>query len=115
MLKIFISIFISSIIDGCKFIFLLRSRMLDVKCNYRGRYLHSNTLCPVCKKEEDTQAHILVCAELNVENEIVTKTVEYNDLFSEKLADKLSVAQVIKERYKRRNKILKKKTEDKMP
>jgi hypothetical protein len=79
----------SSSIDECKYIFLLRSRMLDVKCNYRGRYIHSNTLCPVCKKEEDTQAHILVCAQLNVEDEIVSKTVEYHHLFSEKLADKI--------------------------
>ena len=51
--------------------------MLDVKCNYRGRYIHSNTLFPVYKKEEDTQAHILVFAELNVDNQIVSETVEY--------------------------------------
>ena len=102
-------------IDEQKLIVLLRSKMLDVKCNYRGRYIHSNTLFPVYKKEEDTQAHILVFAELNVDNQIVSETVEYQHLFSGKLADNISVAKVINERFKRRNAIIKKKTEDELP
>ena len=101
--------------DDSKLIFLLRSRMLDVKCNYKGKYIHSNTLCPVCKKEEDTQAHILECADLNVENQIVTETIDYDKLFSDKLNDKISVAKVIKERFKRRKDNLKKKAEEEMP
>ena len=101
--------------DDSKLIFLLRSRMLDVKCNYKGKYIHSNILCPVCKKEEDTQAHILECADLNVENQIVTETIDYDKLFSDKLNDKISVAKVIKERFKRRKDNLKKKAEEEMP
>ena len=51
---------------------ILYSRMLDVKCNFRGRYKHSNTLCPVCMTAEDSQAHILACRELDDGNQLVT-------------------------------------------
>ena len=59
--------------------------------------------------EEDTQAHILVSDELNVENKIVSETIEYNILFSDMFNDKISVAKLIKERFKIRDDILRKK------
>ena len=43
--------------DDSKLIFLLRSRMLDVKCNHKGNIF----IQTLCRKAEDTQAHILVC------------------------------------------------------
>ena len=50
-----------------------------------------------------------------MENQIVTETIDYDKLFSDKLNDKISVAKVIKERFKRRKDNLKKKAEEEMP
>ena len=101
--------------EESKFIFQLRTRMLEVKCNYRGRYLNSNTLCPVCMKQEDTQAHIIECKDLDGENELVLGSVNYQHLFSDCLGDIIRIARIIRSRYKRRKEILKKRQERKMP
>ena len=74
--------------EESKFIFLLRSRMLDVKCNFRGRYQHSNTLCPVCMTAEDSQAHILACRELDDVNQLVTWLPKYICICSGKVYER---------------------------
>ena len=53
-----------STIDESKFTFAARSRMIDLRCNYKGQYSDSDVLCPLCGKEEDNQPHLLVCEEL---------------------------------------------------
>ena len=52
-----------------KFLFMVRSRMLEVRKNFEGK--HTNTLCPLCEVEPDTQQHLLVCEELVVSGAIV--------------------------------------------
>ena len=52
-----------------KFVFMLRSRMMDVRMNYYGQ--HADTLCPLCDSERDTQEHLLVCTELATSNSVV--------------------------------------------
>ena len=42
-----------------KFIFLIRSRMLEVKSNFKSS--HSSLLCDLCKEGNDTQEHLLDC------------------------------------------------------
>ena len=44
-------------------IFKIRCRVTDVKTNFKGKY--DDMMCRVCKKEEETQKHILECEELN--------------------------------------------------
>ena len=46
-------------IDEAKFIFLLRTKMLDIKTKYRNKY--SDVICPICKSADDEQAHLLAC------------------------------------------------------
>ncbi len=55
-------------------IFKTRTRMLDIKHNYRGKY--PDTTCRKCKNEEETQEHILEqCKQLHKNNETkITKT-----------------------------------------
>ena len=60
-------------------IFAARTRMIDVKTNYRNKY--KDTKCRMCKTEEETQKHVLEnCMEIN-RNEIGQITEE--DIFTE--------------------------------
>ena len=70
----------ASVIES-KFVFALRSRMVDVRCNYRGQ--HVNTLCPLCNKDEDSQPHLLHCEKLSNSTALVISTPEYMNLFGE--------------------------------
>ena len=46
-------------IQESRFVFALRSRMVDVRANYREKYFV--TLCPCCNLEEDSHEHLLTC------------------------------------------------------
>ena len=39
----------------------LRSRALNCKANFKNKYKETDTLCPLCSREEDTQQHMMVC------------------------------------------------------
>ena len=63
------------------FIFMARSRMLDVKCNFKiGK---NNLLCRKCEVEDEFQNHLLNCEALK-DNSLVKSdyTPSYEDLFS---------------------------------
>ena len=45
-----------------KFLFTLRTRMIEVRANYKKKYPDIN--CPLCKESEDTQEHMLHCSDL---------------------------------------------------
>ena len=87
---------------------LIRSRMLEVGENYKRNKKKSE--CPLCKDKTlpDSQAHLLICPELE-ENDIVRKKVEYDDLFKNNLEDQAQVANIILRKFKMRKKILKKR------
>ena len=69
-----------------QFLFALRTRMVDVKANFKiGQ---RDIRCRTCSQAEESQEHILQCPELQ-EKEIVTGLTDYKDLFknnTEKLA-----------------------------
>ena len=69
-----------------QFLFALRTRMVDVKANFKiGQ---RDIRCRACSQAEESQEHILQCPELQ-EKEIVTGLIDYKDLFknnTEKLA-----------------------------
>ena len=61
-------------------LFRLRTRMVDVKCNYPSMY-KSDLSCSLCDtKSMENQEHILVCPSLKVQSN--TK-IQYKDIFSE--------------------------------
>ena len=82
--------------------------MLEVGENYKRNKKKSE--CPLCKDKTlpDSQAHLLICPELE-ENDIVRKKVEYDDLFKNNLEDQAQVANIILRKFKMRKKILKKR------
>ena len=63
----------------------LRSRSVNVKCNFRTRY-QNNLLCPLCEKEDDDQPHLLSCVELLngfKDEDIVKVKSVYQDIFED--------------------------------
>ena len=72
-----------------KLLFKIRSRMLDVRNNYKGKYMPQCRngltetevlICQLCKGESDTQEHVLLCPQL-----LHTRDTNYGDLFSDNL------------------------------
>ena len=49
--------------DTIKDVIKIRLHMWNTKCNYKRN--ESDTTCPLCKTEEDTTEHIMVCQEEN--------------------------------------------------
>ena len=87
-----------------KFVFSLRSRMLDVKCNYKNNY--SNLCCPICKNEIDDQEHLLSCEGLR--NLFpVNKLPNYDDLYGNNHEEVLGIARILKQQYETRKSVLK--------
>ena len=81
-------------------IFRLRARMTDVKVNFKGKY--ENLACKICKKENETQDHILKCEKISTE-----VSPEYHKIFEKDVQDQVKIAKIFNENIKRRNSILK--------
>ena len=64
------------------FIFSARSRMIDVKCNFKSGL--SDLKCRRCFKEDEDQKHLLSCSALS-DNSIIDAGYlpQYEDLFSD--------------------------------
>ena len=63
----------------CSTIFKARTRMLDIKNNYRNKY--KDLTCRACKKEPETQEHVMEkCSTIHKDP---TTTVPNEDLFEE--------------------------------
>ena len=89
-----------------KFTFLCRSRMLPVGENYK-KGAKNNPPCPLCKTDEDTQKHLMVCAKFNSGTVSATNIPIYDDLFDTNLEKQLTVAQILRKNLQTRNKMLK--------
>ena len=88
-----------------KFIFKLRSRMLDVKVNFPGT--QENLLCELCGEHNDDQESLLVCEKLDESNSLVTKSPDYKDLFSSHVDKQLEISLILKRKFELRKKLLK--------
>ena len=66
-----------------KLLFLLRSRMFPVKMNFQQS--HSDLLCSLCSKEQESQQHLLICDEIVNEEElkrcIASRKISYEDIY----------------------------------
>ncbi len=73
-------------------IFKARTRMLDVKHNYKGKY--RGTVCRKCNTEEETQEHVLDhCTAIHANEESKVKII---DLFKEETVEIKETAKKIK-------------------
>ena len=69
--------------DKCV-LFKLRTRMCDVKANFKNNY-SDELSCRMCHSEVETQQHLLDCEVMinNCKDLYNDTVVEYNDLFGE--------------------------------
>ena len=82
-------------------IFKLRSRMSDVKLNYKGKY--ESLKCEICDENEDeSQKHIINCKSLNMINEEIPN---YEDIFSGNVKKKIEIARKFIQNIKLREKL----------
>ena len=74
-----------------------------MKINFRGKY--ENLECDICKKQEESQKHILECSEIMKEDGF--KKVEYEQIFEEDAKLQLEVVQTFIMNMKTKEKMLK--------
>ena len=80
-------------------IFKLRSRVSEVKTNFKGKY--ENYECDVCStKEYETQKHVIECREINKRKKRNNKPPDYEELFSRNVIKRLIIAQYFLENMK---------------
>jgi hypothetical protein len=89
-------------ISEAKFIFLVRTRMLHLKENFKKKY--DDLKCPNCT-EEDTQSHLLSCDKLVSAFSIVQEVPKYSNIFGDDLNEILKVTRIMSENFKMRNKL----------
>ena len=64
-----------------KLLFRLRSRMVDIKSNFKAKF-KDDLLCTFCKKKEETQRHLMECE--TVQNELnLDNSVKADDIFKD--------------------------------
>ena len=90
----------TSSVQETKFLFALRSRMVNVKVNYREK--HTNLLCPCCKMEDDSQEHLLSCSEIKEDSILVRSVPAYQDLFGSNVEEQVNLARILKKRFEQR-------------
>jgi hypothetical protein len=84
-------------IQECKFLFALRSRMVDVKANYRDKYW--DTIFPCCKLEDDTQEHLLSCHMIDAGGVMIGTLPNYQDLFGINVDKQMEVSRILRKRF----------------
>ena len=84
-----------------KFMFLIRTRMLDIKSNFRNG--HSDFSCQLCGENLD-QEHILECKTLLENNsDILQGKIEYSDIFHEDIPKQTRILRIFRNLWKKRN------------
>ena len=77
------------------FTFALRTRMIDLKSNFKVG--QKDLKCRLCDKHDEDQQGLLICSALNPEP---TRTSPaYNDLFSEKKEKITKIAMILKDKF----------------
>ena len=86
-------------IDEKKFIFNARSRMLDLKANYKtGK---GDLSCRACKSDnEESQKHIFQCPALSDTSLMTDNIPEYEDLMGQDTEKIVACARLIKSKFK---------------
>ena len=84
--------------DCVNILFQFRTRMFDVKNNFRNNYKQSNLSCPLCEMEVDTQEHLFECQQIRelLPCNINNQRIVYENIFSNDCDILLEVAKLLK-------------------
>ena len=86
-------------------IFKLRCRVTELKTNLKGIY--DSYECSLCGEEEETQAHILECPEIEKNIEDNSDVPKYEKIFDNEVKDLVLIARKFKLNMKIKENILK--------
>ena len=90
-----------------KFIFQARTRMTDVKCNFKEKHTGEGLECELGCKEQDSQQHLLNCEKISETSVSENKIAKYDDLLFPNVETQKKVGAVMMERLKKKEKIYK--------
>ena len=88
--------------DLSNLLFTFRTRMFNVRNNFRNNYVAHDTICPVCHKCEDSQEHLFDCEPVTLM--VDEHECKYDDIFSDDINKLLKVSKVLKQIVKAREK-----------
>ena len=91
-------------LSQAKFLFSLRSRMVQVRGNFKNNF--ENSTCELCASHEDSQQNLLTCKELAEPGALISHPVDYEKLFCENPTKQLEIGSILKEKLVKRNKLL---------
>ena len=89
-----------------KFIFALRSRMVELRGNFSSKF--TNTNCELCAEHLDSQQNLLICKSLNTNNAMVAAPPRYDDLFCDDVEKQMMIGILLRDKVERRKSLLKK-------
>ena len=81
--------------EEIQLIFKLRSRMTDIKMNFKGIY--DQLKCNAWEKEEESQEHIIKCEELLKRNEEVVLVPVYGKIFNGNVKEQVQIARIFQQ------------------
>ena len=89
-----------------KFLFKLRTNMLDFKVNFKNKYdktedSNEQLLCPLCNVHIDDEENLLLCTEL-----VNNSNVKYSDVFSNDINSLTKATKQFKKLWKMRERKL---------
>ena len=92
-----------------KLLFSLRTRTVDVKSNYKNKYLF-NLNCRLCddKTEIESEEHYLKCKQIlqNLEDTSDIVNARYDNIFNDNIEEQLVITKVFDKVFKLRRKLL---------
>ena len=87
-----------------KFLFQSRTRMLEVKANFRNDTKNEDMSCPLNCKDEDDQKHLLECDQIDANCIIGEDVPKYEDLFGNNVVKQMKIAAMLQSRLQKRKK-----------
>ena len=86
-------------IQSTKFLLQARTRMIDLKMNFRNRFRKDDLKCPLKCEENDSQLHLLQCKKIQSLALSSLDLPEYDHLFSDQVLEQILIAAVLEEKF----------------
>ena len=89
-----------------KFLFQSRTRMLQVKTNFKNDHKSEDLNCPLKCPNVDDQKHLFQCDKIDAECIIGLDAPQYLDIFGNDVAKQMKVAAMLQTRMQKRRKMM---------